>query len=169
MKTIDEDYEVVFESTNIYFIKLTKKLINDYLTMINDPNVARFIGHDARTYTYEQESEWVESRLREKALCYSMIEKATGEYIGNIEILKIKNNIGELGISITATKQDKHFGTEAIKALLEYAREELKLDGMELIVYATNPRAIHCYEKVGFISDGTGKTENDIHMSISLR
>ena len=74
-----------------------------------------------------------------------MIEKSTGEYIGNIEIMEIKNNIGELGISITALKQDRHFGTEAIKALLKYAYEELNLDGMELNVYATNPRAIHCY------------------------
>lgn len=41
-----------------------------------------------------------------------MLEKTTGEYIGNIEIMKIENNIGELGISITALKQDKHYGTE---------------------------------------------------------
>ena len=164
---IKENYEIVFESANICYVKLNEKLINDYLIMLNDPNVANKISHKVRTYTYEQELNWLKRKLEENALCYSMIEKATGEYIGNIEIMEIKNNIGELGISITSSKQDRHFGTEAIKALLKYAYEELHLDGMDLNVYATNTKAIHCYEKVGFLSDGIGKTEEDIHMKIS--
>ncbi len=163
----NQGYEIVFESENIYYVKLDERLVNDYLIMVNDPNVANKISHKTRTYTYEQELNWVKSKLEENALCFSMLEKTTGEYIGNIEILEIKDNIGELGISITASKQDKHYGTESIKALLKYAYGELNLYGMELNVYATNPRAIHCYEKVGFIKDGIGKTEEDIHMRIS--
>ncbi len=164
---VNERYEIVFESDNIYYVKLDEKLVNDYLAMVNDPNVANKISHKIRTYTYEQELEWVKSKLEENAICFSMIEKTTGEYIGNIEIMEIKDNIGELGISITASKQDKHYGTESIKALIKYAYEELNLDGMELNVYATNPRAIHCYEKVGFTKDGIGKTKEDVHMIIS--
>lgn len=164
---VNERYEIVFESENIYYVKLDEKLVNDYLAMVNDPNVANKISHKIRTYTYEQELEWVKSKLEENAICFSMIEKTTGEYIGNIEIMEIKDNIGELGISITASKQDKHYGTESIKALIKYAYEELNLDGMELNVYATNPRAIHCYEKVGFTKDGIGKTKEDVHMIIS--
>lgn len=164
---INQRYEIVFESENIYYVKLDEKLVNDYLKMVNDPNVANKISHKTRTYTYEQELNWLKSKLEENALCFSMLEKSTGEYIGNIEIMKIENNIGELGISITASKQDKHYGTESIKALLKYSYEILNLDGMELNVYATNPKAIHCYEKVGFIKDGIGKTEEDIHMKIS--
>ncbi len=169
MKKIDfiKNYEVIFESANIYYIKLSENLINDYLIMVNDPNVANKISHEVRNFTYEQELSWIKSKLKENALCYSMIEKTTGEYIGNIEIMKIKNNIGELGISITDQKQDRHYGTEAIKALLKYAYEELNLDGMELNVYETNRRAIHCYENIGFIKDGIGKTKEDIHMRIS--
>lgn len=167
MKKTNQGYEIVFESENIYYVKLDERLVNDYLIMVNDPNVANKISHKTRTYTYEQELNWVKSKLEENALCFSMLEKTTGEYIGNIEILEIKDNIGELGISITASKQDKHYGTESIKALLKYAYGELNLYGMELNVYATNPRAIHCYEKVGFIKDGIGKTEEDIHMRIS--
>ncbi len=164
---INQRYEIVFESENIYYVKLDEKLVNDYLKMVNDPNVANKISHKTRTYTYEQELNWLKSKLEENALCFSMLEKNTGEYIGNIEIMEIENNIGELGISITASKQNKHYGTESIKALLKYSYEILNLDGMELNVYATNPKAIHCYEKVGFIKDGIGKTEEDIHMKIS--
>lgn len=164
---INDGYEIVFESANIYYTKLSERLVEDYLTMVNDINIADKISHNPRTYTYEQEMDWVRAKLEEKALCYSMLEKATGEYIGNIEIMEIKDNIGELGITITASKQDRHYGTEAIKALLKYAYEELSLDGMELNVYETNSKAIHCYEKAGFIRDGEGKTKDDIHMRIS--
>lgn len=163
---INQRYEIVFESENIYYVKLDEKLINDYLIMINDPNVANKISHEIRTYTYEQELNWLKSKLEENALCFSMLEKTTGEYIGNIEIMEVKNNIGELGITITASKQDMHYGTESIKALLKYAYEVLNLDGMELNVYATSLKAIHCYEKVGFIRDGIGKAYDDIHMKI---
>ncbi len=161
------DYEVVFESENISYVKLNKKLVNDYLTMVNDPNVANKISHETRVYTQEEELSWVDAKLQKGALCFSMIEKQTGDFIGNIEIMHIHDHIGELGISITPKKQDQHYGTEAIQTLLKYAYETLNLEGMELNVYSTNPKAIHCYEKVGFIQDGVGKTEEDIHMKIS--
>ena len=129
---INQRYEIVFESENIYYVKLDEKLVNDYLKMVNDPNVANKISHKTRTYTYEQELNWLKSKLEENALCFYMLEKNTGEYIGNIEIMEIENNIGELGISITASKQNKHYGTESIKALLKYSYEIL-VDNREKI------------------------------------
>lgn len=158
------NFQTVFESEHILYVKLNENLINDYLIMINDPDVANKISHKIRTYTYEDELSWVKLKLQEKAICFSMIEKSTGDFIGNIEIMKINNNIGELGIIITPKKQNQHYGTESIKALLKYAYEKLNLDGLELDVYATNLKAIHCYEKIGFIIDGQGKTDEDIHM-----
>ncbi len=161
--------EIVFESQNIQYIKLNERLIPDYLTMVNDPKVAKQISHDIRTYTYEEELQWLQSKLEKQAICFSMIEKSTGDFIGNIEIMHIHEGIGELGISITPKKQDKHYGTESIQALLTYAYEICHLKGMELNVYATNQKAIHCYEKVGFVVDGEGKTEEDLHMIISRK
>ena len=158
------NYQTVFESENILYVKLNEKLINDYLVMINDPDVANKISHKLRTYTYEDELNWVKLKLQKKAICFSMIEKRTGDFIGNIEIMEINNNIGELGITITPKKQNQHYGTESIKAILKYAYEKLNLDGMELNVYSTNLKAIHCYEKIGFIIEGQGKTDEDIHM-----
>ena len=160
------EYQVVFESENILFVKLNEKLINDYLVMINDSEVASKISHKVHTYTYEEELDWLNLKLQENAMCFSMIEKQTGDFIGNIEIMKIDNNIGKLGITITPKKQNMHYGTESIKALLKYAFGKLNLDGMGLDVFRNNLRAIHCYEKVGFIVDGKGKTNEDIHMVI---
>ena len=157
-------YDVVFESDNIVYVKLSESLIDDYLKMVNDPNVAKMISKKNRVYTYEQELEWVQEKLIENACIFSMIEKSTGEYIGNVEIMHINNNIGEIGISITVNKQDKHYGTEAMQKIIEYGYNELNLEGFQLNVYRTNPRAIHCYKKIGFVNAGVGKTEDDIHM-----
>lgn len=158
------EYEIIFESNRIKFIKLSKKLVNDYLDMVNDVEVQRFISHKRKIYSLDGELEWIKSKLEENAIIFSMIEKQTNEFIGNIEIMKINNNIGEVGIAITRKKQNKHFGQEAIKRLIEYSFSELNLDGLELNVYDFNSRGINCYEKVGFVIDGQGKTKEDLHM-----
>ena len=88
-----------------------------------------------------------------------MIEKETNDFIGNIEIMDIENNAGELGIIITAKKQDKHYEQEAINAF-----NTIHLKDIYLNVFNFNERAIACYEKVGFVKVGTGKTIEDIHM-----
>lgn len=33
------NYEIIFESENILYIKINESLINDYLIMVNDPEV----------------------------------------------------------------------------------------------------------------------------------
>ena len=160
------NYKIIFESNRIYFVKLTEELVNEYLTMVNDIEVQKYISHNRKTYELEGELEWIKSKLEENAIIFSMIEKGTNKFIGNIEILEVKNNIGEMGIAITPKQQDKHFGQEAIKRFIEYSFNNLGLDGLELNVYNFNHRGIKCYEKVGFIRDGIGKTAEDIHMTI---
>ena len=160
------NYEIIFESERISFVKLTEKLVQDYLDMVNDIDVQKYISRNRKKYKLNGELEWIKSKLEENAIIFSMIEKETNEYIGNVEIMEIKDNVGEMGIAITPKKQDKHYGQEAIKRFIEYAFNTLNLDGLELNVYNFNPRGIRCYEKVGFIKDGQGKTEEDIHMSI---
>lgn len=145
-------YEKVFESDNIIYIKLSENLIIEYLKMVNNPAIAKMISKNPIVYTPEQELVWVRKKLNQNALIFSMIERTTGEYIGNIEILSINDNIGLIGISITESKQDRHYGQESLKRIIEYGYEELNLDGFELNVYSTNQRAIHCYEKIGFIN-----------------
>lgn len=157
--------EKIMESEHIYYVKVTEELVNDYLEMVNDPEVQRFISKNMFNISYENEINWVHKKLLNNDTIFSMIEKETGKFIGNIEIMHIHNNIGELGISITSKMQDKHYGTEAIKRIIDFAYNELKLVGMELNVYDYNERAIHCYENVGFVQDGPGKTDEDIHMS----
>ena len=135
----------IFESENISFVRVSKSLVPDYLAMVNDvEHVARLIGLSRRSepITAEQERRWVQKKLAEDATVFSMLEKTTGTFIGNIELLHIENGSAELGIAITAAMQDKGYGTEAIPAMVRYGMDTLGLRRIFLKVYPDNARAI---------------------------
>ncbi|MHA1647370.1 MAG: GNAT family N-acetyltransferase [Promethearchaeota archaeon] len=96
--------------------------------------------------------------------------------IGNCSIrLDWKNRVGSLGIMIgEKSAWNKGYGTEAMKLLVEYGFRELNMNRIELEVFASNPRAKRCYEKVGFKEEGckrqaqfiNGKYIDEYFMSI---
>lgn len=142
---------IIFESKRINFVEISEDLIKEYLIMINDiENVDIFIGGYHDPYTEEQELNWVREKLNENPNIYSLIEKETGEFIGNTEYMNLKDGAAELGIALTAKKQNQGFGTEAILALLKYGKETLGLKRVYLRTNLNNFRAIHVYEKCGF-------------------
>ena len=95
----------IFESERISFVEVSENLIGDYLIMVNDvENVRRFIGGKQEPYTAEQEISWVRGKLENKEPVFSMIEKESGDFIGNIELMDVTGSEGELGIAITAKK-----------------------------------------------------------------
>lgn len=157
--------EIIIKSENIDYVKVDESLVDDYLKMVNDyENVGRYISHKIKNYTREDELAWVRKNLEEDALILSMIERSTGEFIGNIEIMEIIDGIGEIGISIIPSKQNKHYGREAIETIIDYGFANFNIKGYDLNVYATNERGIKCYESVGFVKVGVGKTPDDVHM-----
>lgn len=157
--------EIIITSENIDYIKVDESLVDEYLKMVNDyENVGKYISHKIKQYTREQELEWIHQNLAEDAIILSMIERSTGEFIGNVEIMKIIDGIGEIGISITPSKQNRHYGREAIETIIEYGFNNYDIKGYDLNVYATNERGIKCYESVGFVQAGVGKTPEDVHM-----
>ena len=141
----------IFESDNICFVEVSELLVNDYLAMVNDEkNFTMFTGGRVKSYTEEQELRWVKKKLEEKAFVFSMLEKPGNRFIGNIELMHLKDAEGELGIGITAKMQNRGFGTEAVPAFTEYAMRKLGLNRIFLRTSPNNARAIHVYKKCGF-------------------
>ena len=152
----------VFESEHIRFVELSEQLVPDYLAMINDvEHVARFIARRSGPVTEEQERQWVRTKLMNRDPIFSMIEKATGAFIGNFNLTDVAEGEAEFGIAITAAMQDRGFGTEAVRAILEYATRR-GLRRVILKAYPFNARALHVYEKNGFKE--YDRNENDVFM-----
>ena len=155
----------IFESDNISFVEVSERLAEDYLVMVNDvEHVDRFIGGGHEAFTLEQEINWVRKKLAEKAHVFSMIDKKSGEFIGNVELMDPVDATAEFGIAITAAKQDRGYGTEAVRALVRYGTERLGLKRIVLRAMPFNARAIHVYEKCGFRE--YDRTEDHVCMEI---
>ena len=158
--------ESIFASQNISFVRISEDLVPEYLAMVNDyDRVGRLIGRGRDPISEEQDRRWVQKKLTEGAPVFSMLEKTTGAFIGNIELMDVADGAGELGIAVTAQMQDRGFGTEAIPAMVRYGMEILGLHRIVLKVFPDNARAIHVYEKCGFRA--YDRTEQDVFMEIT--
>ena len=155
----------LFETERIDFVEVSETLVPAYLLMVNDyDGVGRFIGKRSEPITEEQEIAWVQKKLGRRDPIWSMVEKKTGAFIGNVEIMHIGDGVGELGIAITAAMQEKGYGKEAIPAVIGYGAKQYDLHRIFLKVYPYNKRAIHVYEKCGFKE--YDRNEKDIFMEI---
>ena len=157
--------KTIFESENIRYVEVTEQLLPDYLAMVNDrEHVGWLIGRMTEPIPEEREIEWIRGKLAEKAPIFSMIEKKTGDFIGNVELMDVTDTEGELGIAITFAKQEQGFGQEAVLAMADYGTERLGLRRIFLKAYPDNARAIHVYEKCGFRE--YGRNEDRVFMEI---
>ena len=156
----------IFESENIRFVRVSEELVPDYLAMVNDwERVGKLIGSRRDPISEEKERRWVQKKLAENAALFSMLEKDTGAFIGNIELMDIADGAGELGIAVTAAMQDKGYGTEAVSAMVRYGMDTLDLHRVFLKVFPDNVRAIRVYEKCGFRE--FDRTEDDVFMGVT--
>ncbi len=145
------EVNVIFESENIIYVRPSFDLVPDYLEMVNDiDNVARFIGERSEPLTEQQEIDYIKDKMDNNATMFSMLEKGTNKFIGNIEFFNRVFEEAEWGIVITTSMQNRGYGTEALKRSVEYGFNELGLTRIYLGVYVNNPRAIHVYENCGF-------------------
>lgn len=144
-------YEKVFESNNIVFVKINEKLINEYLDLVNTPSIQDLVNSKRKVISLEKELEWIKSKIENNDYVFSMLEKDTNMFIGNVELMDYDGKSAELAISITEGMQNKHYGQEAITTKINYAFNVLGLEQLNAAVFSHNERSLHCLEKYGFV------------------
>ena len=88
---------------------------------------------------------------------FSIRTLANDELIGLVELDEVQwpHGTGWIGIGIGNPEYwDKGYGTDAMRVILRFAFAELALHRVSLNTFAYNPRAIHLYEKLGFVVEG---------------
>lgn len=69
-------------------------------------------------------------------------------------LTKKKNcHTGEFGVSVHPDYQNSGIGKELIRTLLNWAKENDRIEKVFLNVFATNTNAIELYRKLGFIEE----------------
>lgn len=88
---------------------------------------------------------------------FAICLKHTDEMIGELSIFDINQEDRKAGFRISMKSialTGKGYGTEAIKIVLRFVFEQLKLNRLQLEVFSHNLRGIRAYEKVGFLKEG---------------
>ncbi|MEM2106081.1 MAG: GNAT family protein [Candidatus Bathyarchaeia archaeon] len=106
----------------------------------------------------EEEIDWLSKVLAsvEKGEAFYLVAEVDGKVVASSDIHKhsgFARHVGVLGIIVKDGFRDVGIGTEMMNALSEKARE-MGLKVLTLSVFASNKRAIHVYEKVGFAVTG---------------
>jgi len=166
--------DVIFKSDRVDFVKVDFKYVDDYLVMVNDPIIQDYIFPEPIVFSYDDEVKWVRMKLDNNDLVYTVIDRDSDKFVGTVEFKDIHDGVSELGICITPSFQDKHYGTEILKRVIEYGFNDFGLDEIILKVFSHNARAIHCYKNVGFVEynvvknvkKSSGKDIDEICMKI---
>jgi RimJ/RimL family protein N-acetyltransferase len=132
--------------------------IDDLLLLINsliDENADIWMREQV---TRNEQIDWLSRRLTviEKGQVIQIVAEVKGHVIANTDV-KIKtglrSHVGDIGIIIKQGYRDIGIGTEMLKQLIIQAQERnLKILTMD--VFASNTRAKHVYEKLGFCECG---------------
>jgi RimJ/RimL family protein N-acetyltransferase len=81
-----------------------------------------------------------------------------GRPIGATDLREINLEDGHAAFGIVIGEKDlwgRGYGTEALLAICDFGFDQLRLERIELDVYADNERARRSYEKAGFQVEGT--------------
>jgi RimJ/RimL family protein N-acetyltransferase len=83
--------------------------------------------------------------------------------ICGIEEIDARSRSAHFGIWIGKPFWGRGYGTDATRTTCRFGFRYMNLQRIALHVYATNPRAIHVYEQVGFRREGVERRETFLH------
>ncbi|MGC9376310.1 GNAT family N-acetyltransferase [Streptomyces sp. MH13] len=125
--------------------------------IINDPEVERFTGSPGHELTPELVRAWYGSRSAQPdRLDLAVTDPADGGLLGEVVLheWEPESRSCTFRILLGARGRGRGAGTEATRLVVGYGFEELGLHRIQLDAYGHNHRALHVYEKVGFVVEG---------------
>lgn len=126
----------------------------------NIPEVWKYTGaRPDKLITPEIEREWLAACLaRTDEYRFAICLKTTGQYIGNVQLIQIKNNNAQFHMFIGEQQfWGKGIGKQATALTLQMAFENLHLDSVNLSVNKNNHAAMEIYRKMQFQKMGEGE------------
>ena len=159
----------------LYLSPMNVEDAETYVNWLNNRGVSDNLGMTASVVRVPGEKEYIESK---KSSDYDFsIVLNDDTIIGNISLMHVDLVSGKATLGIFIGDEDnrnKGYGTEAIKLLVDYGFNILRLHNIDLNVFDFNERAIKAYEKVGFKEYGRrhesyfldGKFHDEISMEI---
>ena len=140
------------EGEKVYLSPMNIEDVEKYVEWLNNPNITQYLSIHNKMVDLISETEFIEKNSKEEFLL-AIIRSSDNVLLGNIRLSDIdyKSGTATLGIFIGEEENlSKGYGSEAIKLILSYAFNELRLHNIMLNVYDMNERAKKAYQKCGF-------------------
>lgn len=131
-----------------------------FVRWLNDAETAQYLAIRS-PLSLPLEEKWFEAMLAAQGKTdfhFVICRLADDEPIGTIGLHGVNLDGGHSAVGIAIgdrSSQGRGYGTDAMNALLDFGFGELRLERIELDVYAFNERARRSYEKAGFSLEGT--------------
>lgn len=143
--------------TGIYLRLMTHDDTDRIVAWRNSDAVRRnFIYQEL--FTREGHENWIKNMVETGSVVQMIIcDLADGRPLGSVYIRDIdrQHHKAEYGIFIgEESARGRGVGTAAAKLMLDYCFRKEKLHRVYLRVFSSNLRAIHSYEKAGFVREG---------------
>jgi ribosomal protein S18 acetylase RimI-like enzyme len=128
-------------------LELMNLLVEEKAEVIVDEKLSR-----------EKEAEWLSNVLLrlEKGQTFFLVAEVDGRLVASSDLHIGKGSekyASAVGIAVKSGFRDLALGTRVMRAIVKQA-QKIGLKVLVLSVFATNKRAIHVYEKVGFVQTG---------------
>jgi len=134
---------------------------------LNHPEVRKYLGPEVRDGSdLGYHKEWFENYFQnEKSRIFIIL--VDGEPVGNVGLNDIDDKVDRNGgVHLVIGEPEfwhRGIGKEAMKFLIDYAFNKLRLHKIFLVVAEHNLAAIKLYEKLGFEQEGTFKDQTFIN------
>ena len=150
----------------------------NFVQWVNDADVLAYFG-SYLPYNMVKEEAWFENMSKDEQSINFAIEYE-GRHVGACGFSNIdyRNQSAEVGLFIgDKTLWDKGLGQDTLRTMLDYGFDHLNFHRIYLRVFAENTRAVHAYEKVGFVHEGRlreaqwrhGRWQDTLVMSVLRR
>ena len=133
----------------------------------NDPQVWTYTNFRVtQRITSKMETAWLQENLNKPdQIRFAICLKELDTYVGNIQLLDIKDKTAELHLFIgNRLYWGKGIGYQATMLVLKYAFFYKELESLHLRVHPANIPALYIYEKAGF--EITGEVDGLVKMKI---
>lgn len=116
-----------------------------------------FDSADEFTFTLEQEIGIVQGAIDSPTAQWLVAVDEAGTLIGSINVFPGRRGLRHtVSLSMTVAKEwrDQGVGTALMREMMAWCDANPQIRRLELDVFTENTRAIHLYEKLGFVREG---------------
>lgn len=118
------------------------------------------VYHDTLQLPHPSLEHWQE-RLQpkpgQKSLVACIDENIVGDLALQVEASPRRSHVATFGISVAAHAQGRGVGSALMREMINLCDNWMRIERIELTVFADNPAALALYRKFGFEIEGTGR------------